>query len=898
MTTPGQPLLLAAKFHRPTARRSVPRPALTARLNTGLEAGRSLTLIAAPAGYGKTTLAAEWAGQLECPVAWLSLDEADDAPLRFCTYFLAALQQAEPAIGVELLPALHGGQLPPQAVLEAVLLNDLAATRPAGLRPLVCVLDDFHTIQDPAILAFLQGLLAHPSTGLHLAVVTREDPALPLARLRARDRLTEVRAADLRFNPAEIAAFLCDGMGLALSAADLARLGERTEGWITGLQLAGLSMQGRGDPSAFVADLSGSHRFILSYLAEEVLARQPAEVQEFLLHTSILAQLSGDLCDALTGRADSALLLERLLGANLFLVPLDDAGRWYRYHHLFAELLQEQLRRSGPQRAVELHRRASRWHEAQNMPVEAIRHALAAGEHDRVVQLLERHNWGLLNAGYARTLEGWLEALPDGLAGRSPRISLDFAWMHLLRGNFGQVGPRLAQAEAALTGSGDALGPAPAAALQAECLALKANLLQVQGRAAEAVTAARGSLSLAAAGDSRVMGLAALALGGAYRQLPDFERAAAALGDAIQASRASGDLVTEMLAVAHLTLMAIQYGRLRLAAGTATEAIERLERSAAAPPPIVGAVHGALGLVYLEWNQVEQARGHLQRGIRLATLSGHNASAIYSQCHLARLLQAEGDLAAAGRALDDAAALLAQGAPGWVQPELIGRQVSLALARGDTAGAQAQLRSSGVSADAPIAHQTDAIHLAWLRLLTACGDEMAAGLAQRIIRSAQAGGRAGTLLPALILAARLAADDDPVASRAHLAQALELAEPEGAIRVFLDEGEPLTALLERFGPPRWLAQHLPVSPAGGAAATSPASDRGGGRSAELPAESLSEREMEVLRLLAEGLTYAEAAERLVVSVNTVRFHVKELYGKLGVNRQAQAVARARELKLL
>lgn len=295
------PALLTAKFRRPAPpRHGVPRPALLARLNDGLAAGRPLTLIAAPAGYGKTTLAAQWAAQLPQPVAWLALDEADDDPLRFSTYLVAALQEADPAIGAELIPVLRAGQLPPPNALATTLLNDLTAGEPAGPRPLVCVLDDCHVIQDPAILAVLQGLLAHPAAGLHLCLVTREDPALPLARLRGRGQLTEVRAADLRFAEAEAAAFLRTGLGLALSDADLARLAERTEGWAAGLQLAGLSLQGCADPSAFVATLSGSHRFILSYLTEEVLARQPAAVQEFLLQTSILERLCGELCDAVT----------------------------------------------------------------------------------------------------------------------------------------------------------------------------------------------------------------------------------------------------------------------------------------------------------------------------------------------------------------------------------------------------------------------------------------------------------------------------------------------------------------------------------------------------------------------------------------------------------------------
>ncbi len=898
---PGPPLL-AAKFHRPIApRHLVARPALLARLNAGLAAGHPLTLIAAPAGYGKTTLAVQWAAQLDQPVTWLAQEEADDDPLRFCTYLVAALQRVHAAIGAELLPALLAGQLPPQGALVATLLNDLDvafAADPSGLG-LVCVLDDFHAIQDPAILAVLQSLLAHRPSGLHLALVTREDPALPLARQRARDQLTEVRAADLRFDQVETAAFLRDGMGLALSEADLARLTARTEGWAAGLQLAGLSLQGRANPAAFVATLSGSHRFILGYLTEEVLARQPAAVQQFLLDTSILARLSGDLCDAVTGLTGSATLLERLLAASLFIVPLDDEGRWYRYHHLFAELLQSQLRRGDAERAAELHRRASHWHAGHAMPVEAIGHALAAGDHGRVVELLEDSGWTLLNQGYARTMGEWLDRLPEEWRGRSPRINLDFAWMHLLRGSLDQAWPRLAQAEAALADMDSAA--TPARGLEVECLALRANLLQAQGQAADAVEAASRALAGVAPDDQRVIALANLALGGACRQLPDFDRGVAALLASIRASRVSGDLVTEMLAVAHLTLMAVQYGRLRLAAEVATEALDRLADNDAAPPPIVGAVHGALGLIYYEWNQVGQAREHLQRGIRLGTVSGHTASLIYSLGNLARLLQGAGDpgagagpdLAAAGRALDEAAALLGHGAPGWVRPELISRQMNLALAQGDLPGAEARLRQSGIAVDSPVTHQTDPIHLAWLRLLHAQRrDQEALALARRILAAAETGGRHGVAWQALVLGALIQADDRR-ASTEWLARALALAEPEGAIRVFLDEGPAMAALLGRVGYPPW----LPVFP-GQARVEIPEAENAGRSGGDALIEPLSQREVEVLQLLAEGLTYAEVAGRLVVSVNTVRFHVKEIYGKLGVNRQAQAVARAREVGVL
>ncbi len=653
-----------------------------------------------------------------------------------------------------------------------------------------------------------------------------------------------------------------------------------------------------------------------------MLARQPAAVQAFLLQTSILERLCGELCDAVLkdegGRSrvedaegpsvlqPSSFILEHLERANVFLAPLDDEGRWYRYHHLFGELLQVQLRRRGAEQVAELHRRASRWHEAQAMPVEAIGHALAAGEHERVAALLERHGWALLNQGEAHRLERWLAALPAGWRERSPRINLDFGWMRLLRGQRAQVGPHLAAAEAALAHAGDAAG-----ALRAECLALQANLLQAQGRISEAIAAAEGALRGAAGADPRLHALAHLALGGAYRQAPDYGRAERALQTAIHASQAAGDLVTEALAVAHLTLMALPYGRLRRAAAAATETIERLAQAGAAPP-IAGAVHGALGLIYWKWNRIGPARVHLERGIRLGVLSGHSGSAIYSQCNLARLLQAEGALAASAALLEDAARLLAVGAPGWVRPELIARQADQALAQGDLAAAEAHLRASGVAPDAPVTHLTDGLHLGWLRLLVARSDPQAAPLAERILAAAEAGGRDGILLEALVLAARLAAPD-PRAGSAYLARALALAEPEGAIRVFLDEGDAIRTQIAEYG--LRVEKRLPGLAAADAArlqafaasvlaafggptvseARSPAPST---RQSEILIEPLTERELEALRLLAAGLTYAEIAERLVVSLNTVRFHVKEVYGKLGVNRQAQAVARARELGLL
>ncbi|MDW8404214.1 LuxR C-terminal-related transcriptional regulator [Chloroflexus sp.] len=852
------------------------RPHLVARLNEGLAHQSRLSLIAAPAGYGKTTLAATWSAQCARPIAWLSLDEADDDPIRFGIYFLSALQRVYPSLGASLLPVLRAGQSPPPTIFAATILNELAQNNAA----LVCVLDDFHLIHDQVILALVHQLLTHATPAFHLTIVSREDPALPLARLRANNQLVEVRAADLRFDRAEVIALLRDQMQLALGDAELDQVLERTEGWPAGVQLAGLSLQGAPDPARLVAELSGSHCFILSYLTEEVLARQPPDVQEFLLQTSILDRFTSELCDTITGRTNSAALIDYLVAANLFLVPQDDTGMWYRYHRLFAELLQTQLRRRHPTLVATLHRRASHWYEAQGRPVEAIDHALAASEHERALALLERHGWALLNAGYTHTLERWLRALPTASIQTSPRLCLDFGWMRLLRGQLDQVEPLLAQAETACATQSHANHTA----LRAECLALRANLNQAVGRIPEAITAAEASLAANPTGNERLTGLAALALGGAYRQLPDFTNAVSALQRAARSAHAAGDPVTEMLAIAHLTLLATQYGRLRLAADTATAVIQRREQTQTEPSPIFGVVYGALGLVYYEWNDLGRSREYLERSIHLGMLAAHNASVIYSQCTLARLLQAKGDLVGAAQILDTAESLLGQGAPEWVRPELIAQQTALALATGDLTAAVMHLRRSGITPADPATHRTLLVHLSWLRLLLAQRDQHTAELAQRLIDVAEATGRCDILLRTLILSARYYQHERSIAAQL-LKRALAIAEAEGYVRVFVEAGEEITHLLRQIGCPSWLAIHLP-----------PSTPRAFfDQMAATSLDPLSEREATVLQLLAQGLTYAEIAEQLVISINTVRFHVKTIYSKLEANNRTQAVARAREL---
>jgi LuxR family transcriptional regulator, maltose regulon positive regulatory protein len=878
-------LLLTTKFFPPPPpARSVKRRDLVSRIEDGLRSQHPLTLISAPAGYGKSALAAEWRESTRRTTTWLALDESDNEPLRFFLYLTAVFQKVDETIGAELMTLLEANQLPPRETLIALLTEDLLAS---GIS-LVCVLDDFHSIQDPFILDILQELIAQPQL-LQFVIVTREDPAWPLGRLRAHAQLTEIRAADLRFSREETERFFLDVMRIQLSESDLSLLNERAEGWVAGLQLAGLSMQGRDNPAAVIPWLSGSHRHILSYLTEEVLKKQTPSVQDFLLQTSILSKLNADLCNAVTRRSDAAALLEQLLASNLFLIPLDDEGRWYRYHHLFADLLFGILSRTQAEQRKSLHIRAAEWFDSQQMPLDAIDHALAAEDFPRAATLLESHTWTLLNQGYVRRVETWMQALPPEWRAQSPRTNLGFAWMYLLRGNFAQVLPHLQQVETALENT------AVTNDLRAECLALKANLMQSQGRISEAIENAGQALTIVPAANVRVLGLAYLGLGAGYRQAVQFDQALDALQQAIRYSRESGDSVTGALATTHLILMSLQHGRLHSAEDISLQMIEQMERSSGAVPPIIGAVYGALGLVYYERNQVERAREHYLRGIQLGTFLGHHASLVYTKLNLARLLQAEGDLDGVAKNLRESMDLIQAGAPGWLRPNWLARQVQYDLATDHLMEAESLLRQSGVTAG-QVTHAADEIQLAYVRTMLRRGKEAdlkdGIQLAEKVLSLAESGQRNNTSMQALALGALIHEKlGDAKSASAWMERALTLAEPEGYIRLFVDEGAAVASILQRLTKTVYVRALLAAFPAAERPSPKP-------RPTDGLIEPLSERELEVLRLLAHGLKYAEIAEQLVVSVNTVRFHIKSMYGKLNVDKQAKAIERARELGLV
>ena len=909
--------LLTIKFHRTgTSQKRIQREHLIRSMNNGLENGHLLTLVSAPAGFGKTTCVNAWADQLDLPVIWLSLDPADDDPGRFFTYFIAGLQQVDTRLGKEIENFLDKEQLPPADTIASALINDVSALE-GGF---VFVLDDFQVIQDLHILKVLEKIIVKQPHQLHLVLITREDPLLPLARLRANNMLTEVRSTDLRFSTDEISQFFEEVMNLPLSEADRINLENRTEGWIAGLQLAGLSLLGQNDPSRFIAGIRGNQRHILSYLTEEVLDHQGEEVRTFLLKTSILEKLNGDLCDAVIGRGDSREMLEQLLHANLFLVPLDNEQRWYRYHHLFAELLRTMLKRVSSDTIKLLHQRASQWYAGEGMIAEAIEHALVAEDFQQAVELMEQHAMSIVMQGYVKTVERWFQSIPTEWHHKSPRASIALAGMYLLSGNYHLVEQYLKQSEQITRHDAQASDSTlrDIDTLRSEWFAIKSTLVNVQGNAPESIVMAQQALREARPDDHYIQGIAYLGLGGAYRIMDDYPGLVDAYQKAIYHSRIAGKPLPEMLSANALTQMAIQHGELHFAEKVATEVIDRIRVSGENLPPVAGSIYGALGMVWYEWNRLNQARSCYQQALQLSQLGGHNAGAVFAHILRSRLSMAEGDLSAATVEIQKAAERIPLGIPGWLKPEYLAQQVRVDLFHRNLGSVRAILHNLEIDWHSDIVPRSNLCYLSYLRwmlfeaLEEQWGDELTRGvqMANKLIDAAQKGGRVSTLLPALLLRAQMHATlGERSSALDDVACAVDRAKLGGYIRTFLDEGTEIVPLLQNSLPRmqyRDYGEHLLdcfLSRDGDAkngAVAHPAYSINPGSFENQPAllEPLSERGMEVLRLIAQGLKYDQIAETLMISVNTVRFYIKEIYSKLQVNSRAQAVAVAQRIGLL
>lgn len=886
--------LLATKLYMPPLRPDlVPRLRLIERLNGGLSAERQVTLVSAPAGYGKTTLLAEWLSGLNPDsdhrsvsigrTAWLSLDQEDDEPTRFWTYFVAALRTAAEGVGEAAREMLQAPQAPSLQLVLTGLLNDMAQLP----YRILLVLDDFHLVTREAILEGLVFLLDHQPRQLHLVLSTRADPPLPLARLRARGRLTEVRLQDLAFTVEEAVTFLNDKMGLGLSLEDVRALEARTEGWAVGLQLAALSLQECADRRGFITTFAGSHHFVLDYLAEEVLNRQPQPVQRFLLQTCILDRLCGPLCDAVcfghaetpTGQSGGDVMLAELQRKNLFLVALDDEHHWSRYHHLFANLLYRRLEQAASRDQVaELYSRASAWHETQGTLDEAIKYALQARDAERVACLAEQAaRAGALDSRLTTLLQ-WVEMLPAEVLRAHPRLQIYRAWALYMNGSLTLAQQMLQDSRQAA----DELPPSPENdALRAELTTLLTIIgLVAQGLMCSVDNQLEKAIDICTR--ARTMALEA--------------------GYAFLAAQS-----TEGIALAQY-----HQGRLRASAESCRQVIALAEKGSgagwpAAQVPLAAAGYLELAGLYTEWNDLQAAADLLQRALDLCRRVGVTQTLCEVHVARSRLRQAQGDVDGAWEALREAERVnRLESAQSLGSFRLATQQARLNLLVGKPGEVVLWVRQL---------EQAFAPGRTEIPLPAAMGETIQATLARAYLARGQAEAALAALEPllppaeaagaclrvaeicALKALAWQALGDEP-AALSSLARALHLAEPEGRIRLFLDEGPPMARLLYQAAEagilPAYAGKLLAMF-AGEGATPAPHRD-----SPSQPAmvEPLTAREREVLQLISQGLSNKEIARLLVVSVGTVKSHAHNVYGKLGVSGRTQALARARELGLL
>jgi LuxR family maltose regulon positive regulatory protein len=906
----GEDALLATKLHVPgTQPGFVARPRLLERLEEGL--ARGLLLVCAPAGFGKTSLLADWTRRGGRPVAWLSLDEGDNDPARFWRHVVAALDRARPGIAEQVAPLLGPPAPASFEGLVTALINQLAAQPGDG--EVLLALDDYHLVEAPPVHGSLGFLLEHRPPGLHLVLASRVDPPFGLARLRARGQLAELRDADLRFTAEEAAALLREAVGPDLPDGAVAALTARTEGWVAGLQLAGLSLRGQADVAGFVASFSGSHRYVLDYLAEEVLERQPEPVRGFLLATSVLERLSGGLCDAVTGRTDGQAMLERVERANLFLVPLDEVRGWWRYHQLFADLLRVRLQQQRPDRVLALHRAAASWHEEHGLVDDAVRHAVAAGEMSWAARLIEQYFDALFLPGEGATVRRWLAMLPAELVWSRPRLCLAQTFMALVGGDMEAIEPPLDAAERAFAAAADepfepSVGRAASllANVPAAIAVDRAWLAYLRGDAEG--TVAFASRALAELGEDEWMLDSAarwhLAVAEWLRgRLAEAERA---LSSSTARWRAAGERYLAVRGCHHLGLVQRAQGRLDAALGTYQQALEMTAPLGQPALPSAGIARVGMAEVAYQRNELDAALEHVTEGIARCRHLVYTPPLAAGLATLAWIRQVQGDLAGSLEAIDEAEGVAPSRGVATLLNPAPALRARLLLARGDLAAAVRWTEQRGLGADDDPSYPHEPEYLVLARVLLAQDrPDHALGLLGRLHAAARAQGRLGSLIEIQALRAlALAGGGDEAAAVAVLAEALTLACPQGYVRVFADEGAPMGALLGRLV----AAQRTAQSAAGGVpldclarllrAFDATHAGRGGAAAVPGLVEQLTDRELQVLGLLAAGRSNQRIAGELVVSLDTVKKHVGRVLDKLGAANRTEAVARARELGLL
>jgi len=915
--------ILLTKFFIPISRPElVSRSRLLEQLNDNLH--HKLTLISAPAGFGKTTLVTDWlqsqGDDASSPflVGWLFLDEGDNDVVRFLTYLITALNRAqglETEVGVGALQMLQSPQPPPLETILIAVINEIAMVTVK----IVLILDDYHLIDSQQVHESLNFLIENLPPQLHLVITTREDPPIPVSRLRARGQLNELRAFDLRFTLEETAVFLNKVMGLNLTVEDITALEIRTEGWITGLQMAAISMQGRKDVDGFIKSFTGSHRFVLDYLIEEVLNQQPESVQTFLLQTVVINQLTASLCNALTGQDDGQETLEMLERANLFIVPLDDERNWYRYHHLFADILRQRLQLTKSEQLPNLHIKASEWYAQNELIDEAIDHALNANDFERAAALLELECQTMSNSFQSASWLSWVKKLPDELIRTRPVLTTQYAEALLDEGKLEASESRLRDAERWLEPAQN-VGTHPEDSpdgmivldedqfrnLPASIAIVRAKIALAQGNVTDTVKYAELALKLSPA-EGYHRSQATVLLGLTYWTSGDLEAAHRAMSDWVNSMERSGNIYFAIAATFGLADIRIAQGRLNEAARTYIHSLQLASKQDVNVQRITAHHQLGLAMIYHEKGEHENFEKHLLKSKEL----GEQTTLIDwpYRWHLAqvRLKGAEGDLEAALDLLDEAKRVYVRNLVPDIQP-IEALKARVYISQGNLAKAINWVQERGISADDDLDYLSEFEHITLARVIIAeyknnCSERdvlQAVGLLERLMKAAEDSRRMGSVIEILALQA-LAHEEQGNMPTALLSleKALTLAEPEGYIQIFVDEGPPMARLLYKA-----LTQEIAPDYVRRLLAAFPAERQG--KPIALKSqdpdsewiEPLSERETEVLELIAEGLTNQEISGRLYVSLNTVKAHTRNIYSKMGVNNRTHAVAKARTLGIL
>ncbi|MFT3894258.1 MAG: LuxR C-terminal-related transcriptional regulator [Anaerolineales bacterium] len=887
---------------------------------TAVHQSNQIILLSGAAGFGKTTLLTEFSNQVDIPVAWVSLDEGDNDPIQFWTYVVTAIERADSHIGQSVRSLFQTPQIISEENIPIFLVNDLDQLE----KDLILILDDYHLIQNPAIHKSVSFLLDHLPAKLHPIVSTRIDPPWLLARLRARNQLVEIRAADLRFNLQETTLFLNDVMTLDLSRDDIELLGARTEGWIASLQLAAISLKGKANVSSFIKSFAGSHTYIADYLVEEVLSQLSTPVRTFLLQTSILDRLNAGLCNAVTQHQDSDSILRELYHSNLFLLPLDDELQWFRYHHLFADLLRARFHDNTISDAPAiLHERAATWYEQAGMVQESIQHFVLAKDYSNAVRLLETIVMELVMKAHFKTLEEWLRSMPTHYTSESPRVNMAFAWLHLTRRNLDKLTPYLETLERFFANTDhDLVEPA----LLGEWFALQSMLLSYQGRTMESRDLSEKALQILPTTETQVRSMVYMALAEAYQQVFDSQRAGATYEIMIQSARESGDLTSEIMGTSLLGRMWLQQGRLHSTFQLVSQALERIEQTRSFSP-FCATLYGELAQVYYQWHQLEEARRYFLLSVEWSKLGGFNDAEIYHSVFLSRLFQMEGDPQSSLREIEKALDLKRSAAPTLVGEEVIAQQVAVFIAVGRGQETERILSPFGFlfhdefsyppfSSPSGITHPTGLLYISALRILLnkmtqhlehqslRSGIELADLLVTRALEN--------KILPialqTLLLRSQLyALDGEYPSSLQDIMTAVGLAETEGFISIFVEEGERIAHTLTTLCDDQLLTttqiaytrnillafpQHETTIEPDTRCTTKVAKD------IEPLIESLTQREMDVLKLIASGCSNRDIGDKLVITLSAVKKHTGNIFHKLNVNSRTQAIARARELGLL